>query len=288
MATEQPTAPRPGMYQLHHEEPWAIPEGRATLQSLDAIGEWVPGEATWLEHDIVWFDVVEPEDVTFSGTATQYPVEDGRNISDHVSLQPVTVELTGVLVGRPSSHERLAILRKWQRRRDRLRYVGRNIFGKYVITNLNTVHSYRTRDGLAFNVTLTEVRQVQPKVADTVADDPGDLPPESTGSGGATATATVVSEETGIASWYGGKWHGRKTANGETYDQNSMTAAHKTLPFNARVEVERVSTGAKVVVRINNRGPFISGRIIDLSVAAAKALGMYEAGITQVIVRRLG
>ena len=76
--------------------------------------------------------------------------------------------------------------------------------------------------------------------------------------------------ETGVASWYGSKFHGRKTASGERYNQNKMTAAHKTLPFGSRVRVRNEKNGKTVIVVINDRGPFVKGRIIDLSRAAAK------------------
>ena len=88
--------------------------------------------------------------------------------------------------------------------------------------------------------------------------------------------------ETGVASWYGGRWHGRKTANGEKYNQNSMTAAHKRLPFNTKVRVTNLRTGKSCIVRINNRGPYVRGRVIDLSVAAAKQIGSYDGGLTRV------
>ena len=88
--------------------------------------------------------------------------------------------------------------------------------------------------------------------------------------------------ETGTASWYGGRWHGRKTANGERYDQYSMTAAHKKLPFNTKVRVTNLSTGKSCIVRINNRGPYVRGRVIDLSVAAAKKIGSYSGGLSRV------
>lgn len=78
----------------------------------------------------------------------------------------------------------------------------------------------------------------------------------------------------GIASWYGPGFHGRKTASGERFDQNDMTAAHKTLPFGTRVKVVDEKTGRSIVVRINDRGPFKPGRVIDLSKQAAQALGM--------------
>ncbi|WP_246317371.1 septal ring lytic transglycosylase RlpA family protein [Hyphomicrobium methylovorum] len=83
----------------------------------------------------------------------------------------------------------------------------------------------------------------------------------------------------GIASYY---WQGQKTATGETFDPSGMTAAHKTLPFGTRVRVTRVDTGESVVVRINDRGPFKPGRVIDLSKGAAKNLGMLDAGLTDV------
>lgn len=86
----------------------------------------------------------------------------------------------------------------------------------------------------------------------------------------------------GIASWYGGRWIGRLTANGETYQSRDMTAAHKTLPFNTKVRVTDLKSGKSVIVRINNRGPFVKGRIIDLSVRAAKELGTYDRGLARV------
>jgi len=96
-----------------------------------------------------------------------------------------------------------------------------------------------------------------------------------------TASSSKYSGRTmhGKASFYGGKWHGRKTANGEIYNQNSMTAAHKTLPFNTRVRVTNLNNGRSVVLRINNRGPFKPGRIIDVSVAAANQLKMVNSGV---------
>ena len=77
-------------------------------------------------------------------------------------------------------------------------------------------------------------------------------------------------EETGVASWYGGKFHGRKTASGEKYNQNKMTAAHKTLSFGTKVRVKNLENGKSAVVQVNDRGPFKKGRVIDLSRAAAK------------------
>ncbi|MCF8091325.1 MAG: septal ring lytic transglycosylase RlpA family protein [Desulfotignum sp.] len=94
--------------------------------------------------------------------------------------------------------------------------------------------------------------------------------------------------QTGIASWYGKKFHGRKTANGETYDMHAMTAAHKTLPMNTWVEVHNLGNNRKIKVRINDRGPFVTGRIIDLSYAGAKHINMVGPGTARVRVKALG
>ena len=88
--------------------------------------------------------------------------------------------------------------------------------------------------------------------------------------------------ETGKASWYGGKFQGRLTASGERFDTRHMTAAHKSLPFGTIVRVENLETGKSAIVRINDRGPFVEGRIIDLSMAAAKKIEMLGSGIADV------
>ncbi|HBD12661.1 MAG TPA: septal ring lytic transglycosylase RlpA family lipoprotein, partial [Porticoccaceae bacterium] len=86
----------------------------------------------------------------------------------------------------------------------------------------------------------------------------------------------------GIASWYGRKFHGRKTANGETFSMYAMTAAHRTLPIPCYVRVTNLANRRQVIVRINDRGPFHGDRLIDLSYAAAKKLGYEEGGTAQV------
>ncbi|MBD2841476.1 septal ring lytic transglycosylase RlpA family protein [Erythrobacter rubeus] len=87
---------------------------------------------------------------------------------------------------------------------------------------------------------------------------------------------------TGVASFYGRRFHGRRTANGERFDMNAMTAAHKTLPFGTKVRVTNPRNGRSVVVRINDRGPFTRGRTIDLSRAAAREIGMIARGHARV------
>ena len=95
-------------------------------------------------------------------------------------------------------------------------------------------------------------------------------------------SAPLFAFESGMASWYGGKFQGRKTANGEIFDTNELTAAHKTLPFNTVVRVTNLKNSKTVIVRINDRGPFVAGRVIDLSHAAAEAIDMAVSGVALV------
>jgi rare lipoprotein A len=95
----------------------------------------------------------------------------------------------------------------------------------------------------------------------------------------------LVSPQTGLASWYGRPFHGRRTASGEIYNMRGLTAAHRSLPMGTFVWVRHRHTGQSVVVRINDRGPFIQGRVIDLSWAAARRLGF--EGLAPVVVLRL-
>lgn len=92
----------------------------------------------------------------------------------------------------------------------------------------------------------------------------------------------------GTASWYGSNFHGRKTSNGETYNMHAMTAAHKTLPMGTYVKVRNLKNNKTVVVRVNDRGPFIRGRIIDLSYGAAKKIGLVGPGTAPVEIVALG
>ncbi len=96
------------------------------------------------------------------------------------------------------------------------------------------------------------------------------------------------SREVGLASWYGEDYHGRRTANGEIYDMNGMTSAHRTLPFNTRVRVTNLENGKRCDSRINDRGPFIPGRIIDLSKSGAKEIGILGPGTARVAVEVIG
>jgi len=104
-------------------------------------------------------------------------------------------------------------------------------------------------------------------------------------SGCSAANRTLSGNEIlgeGVASWYGPGFHGNQTANGERYDQNALTAAHRTLPFNTVVRVVNLNNGKSVDVRINDRGPFVDNRIIDLSRAAASRIDMIDSGLAPV------
>ena len=88
--------------------------------------------------------------------------------------------------------------------------------------------------------------------------------------------------QSGVASYYGPGFHGRRTANGETFNMHAMTAAHRTLPFGTQVKVTNLANGKSAIVRVNDRGPYAHGRIIDLSVAAAKQIGSTNSGTARV------
>jgi rare lipoprotein A len=125
---------------------------------------------------------------------------------------------------------------------------------------------------------------------------PSDAPPPSGGQSyrvmGQTYRVMGSSKgyvQRGIASWYGTKFHGRKTASGEIYDMEKFTAAHRTLPLGTYVKVKRTDgKGDSVVVKVNDRGPFVDNRVIDLSRAAARQLGMLNEGVAPVVVTALG
>lgn len=112
--------------------------------------------------------------------------------------------------------------------------------------------------------------------------EPGKAPEATPPDSEITADAKPLFIETGVASWYGPPYHNRRGSNGEIYDMHAMTAAHRTLPLGSIVRVVNVDTKASAIVRITDRGPFIEGRVIDLSKAAAEKIGMIQKGTTEV------
>ena len=103
----------------------------------------------------------------------------------------------------------------------------------------------------------------------------------------APSTPTVISMQEGRASYYGGRFHGRTTANGESFNKNALTAAHPSLPFGSKVRVTNLNNKKSVIVRINDRGPYAKGRIIDLSEQAARGINMLQSGVVRVQIERL-
>jgi rare lipoprotein A len=95
-------------------------------------------------------------------------------------------------------------------------------------------------------------------------------------------THSPIYTEVGLASWYGPPYNHRRGANGQIYDENALTAAHRTLPLNSLVRVTNLKTGQSAIVRITDRGPFVPGRMLDLSLATAKAVGVWRAGVAKV------
>ena len=93
--------------------------------------------------------------------------------------------------------------------------------------------------------------------------------------------------QTGMASWYGRQFHGRKTASGETFDMNALTAAHRSLPLNCYIRITNKTNGKSVVVKVNDRGPFHGNRVLDLSYGAAKQLGITNSGTAKVSIERI-
>lgn len=95
-------------------------------------------------------------------------------------------------------------------------------------------------------------------------------------------------EEVGLASWYADRFHGRPTASGQPYDKAALTCAHRSAPFGARLRITDLETGRSVVVTVNDRGPHVAGRVVDLSRAAAERLGLTGRGLARVRVERMG
>lgn len=128
----------------------------------------------------------------------------------------------------------------------------------------------------------------QPPVASLPPKSPNakKLPPEQNGSEDATlsvpADAVPILTDTGMASWYGAPYHNRRSSNGEVYNMNAMTAAHRTLPLGSIVRVTNVKTGNSALLKITDRGPFVDGRIIDVSYAAAKRLDIWQPGVARI------
>lgn len=125
--------------------------------------------------------------------------------------------------------------------------------------------------------------------SDTASNEPPPNPPVNDDAASSTPVCACGNpfRQTGMATWYGKQFHGRRTASGERYDMHALTAAHRTFPLGTCIRVTALGGARSVIVRINDRGPFVRGRIIDLSYAAAQALGLGSAGNAQVTLERV-
>ncbi|MDJ0593416.1 MAG: septal ring lytic transglycosylase RlpA family protein [Pleurocapsa sp. MO_226.B13] len=151
------------------------------------------------------------------------------------------------------------------------------------------VSSLKTQDNIALGLHLILSRSVARQTQGEKFEPENNLELSQTQQTIPLPNQTLIANSfSGQASWYGPGFHGRLTANGEIYNQNAFTAAHPSLRFGTKVKVTNLNNGRSVIVRINDRGPYAKGRIIDVSAAAARSLGMIRSGIAPVRVTILG
>lgn len=134
----------------------------------------------------------------------------------------------------------------------------------------------------------SQPNQVKPAPANAPAGNPASVTPSEKPKTNQGVKTSSRPRKKGMASWYGPGFHGRRTASGETFNSSSLTAAHRYLPFGTRVRVTNLRNGRSVVVRINDRGPFSGGRVIDLSRGAAAIIGVFQSGVAPVVLEVLG
>lgn len=154
------------------------------------------------------------------------------------------------------------------------------LLGLFVLTLLNGCTTTKKDGPPSYNVDVSNIPDATPKVEKVSKT--GNKPYEVFGKRYYVMNSSKNYKERGVASWYGTKFHKRNTSSGERYDMLAMTAAHKSLPLPTYVEVKNLSNGKKVIVKVNDRGPFEGNRLIDLSYAAAKKLGILGHGTAKV------
>lgn len=147
-------------------------------------------------------------------------------------------------------------------------------------------YSHPLQDGAGIKIDLNSIQDAQP-IEEPITKAGNKSPYEQFGITYNVMPSSLGYRETGIASWYGSKFHGRRTSNGDIYNMYHMTAAHKTLPIPTYVRVTRIDNQQTIIVRVNDRGPFHDQRIIDLSYAAAVKLGFSESGTAKVLVEAI-
>jgi len=147
----------------------------------------------------------------------------------------------------------------------------------------NSQANYPAAASTATAPTIASTARAANRGANTrVSAAPNDPPADSASDAELVARGAPVYSETGMASWYGPPYNRRRGANGQVYDQDAMTAAHRTLPMNSLLRVTNLRTGQSAIMRVTDRGPFVPDRVLDLSVASARAVGVYLPGTAQV------
>lgn len=211
--------------------------------------------------------------------ATQTAAEQGRNASDPVWQASAIAAKINQLHQDGVNAEAINV--RWDSQRER-----------YVI-HLNGEELVSLGSSVILSDTTGDLAEDALQVANRLRRLLGDAPPLTEIEGRPRASeqfsvGSVISRLSGMASWYGPGFNGRRSASGEVFNQNALTAAHRTLPFGTMVRVTNANTGQSVVVRINDRGPHARGRVIDLSAGAARVIGVMRAGVAPVRLEVLG
>jgi rare lipoprotein A len=200
---------------------------------------------------------------------------------DNIAADTIAVRWNGEQNGTPSKY-----LASANSRRGRDRYIiqvnGQDLVEINLETRLPDTTRNLAEDALQATNRLRRLLGGAAPLREIAGRPAAPTPPQQ------VSLVTVLSRLRGWASWYGPGFHGNRSASGEVYNQNALTAAHRSLPFGTQVRVTNLNNGVSVVVRINDRGPFVRGRIIDLSAAAARVLGMMGSGVAPVSVEVLG
>ncbi|MCC0176535.1 septal ring lytic transglycosylase RlpA family protein [Waterburya agarophytonicola K14] len=160
---------------------------------------------------------------------------------------------------------------------------------KKVLKVNQKISALKLRDRQSLDLHLTLSRSITPTTDSAIFEQQNVFKPSESDSIIPSADRPLIARNFGgQASWYGPGFHGRRTASGATYNQNAMTAAHRKLRFGTKVRVTNLNNGRSVVVKINDRGPYAKDRVLDVSAAAARSLGMIESGVAPVQVTILG
>jgi len=264
----------------------SVSRAQAATPDLDICPE--VAAATWEENDLECATVtVNGKDlITFRGETQAGSAEDrAEDIADKLKdlIDDGKLDATKLV---PSNEGPMATIR--MDGNTVLKFAvpegSDNVAGSPVNASEGAIgYSFRVVNAIRAVLGAPQLPQTFFKLADSQgADQAATACMQKSGATAGPALANFSPNFSGHASWYGGKFHGRKTSNGERYDQDGMTAAHRTLPFGTKLLVMNRKTGASCVVSVNDRGPFVDDRVIDLSRGAASKLKMLSAGVAVV------